>query len=75
MTLFKFKMFRTSYFFPRMKKAQEDMYDLYPTYGGYLIRIYIFINLVFLIEAHIKNTVLKHFINEDKNCLCCLLSQ
>lgn len=40
MTLYLFKTFRTSYFFPRMTKELEYMYGLYPTYGGALSRIY-----------------------------------
>lgn len=40
MKLYRFKTFRTSYFFPRMRKELEYMYDLYPTYGGKLSRIY-----------------------------------
>lgn len=40
MTLYRFKTFRTSYFFPRMTKELEYMYGLYPTYGGALSRIY-----------------------------------
>ena len=40
MTLYLFKTFRTSYFFPRMTKDLEYMYGLYPTYGGALSRIY-----------------------------------
>lgn len=40
MKLYRFKTFRTSYFFPRMRKELEYMYGLYPTYGGKLSRIY-----------------------------------
>lgn len=40
MKLYRFKTFRTSYFFPRMTKELEYMYGLYPTYGGKLSRIY-----------------------------------
>lgn len=40
MTLYRFKTFRTSYFFPRMTKELEYMYGLYPTYGGRLSKIY-----------------------------------
>lgn len=40
MTLYRFKTFRTSYFFPLMTKDLEYMYGLYPTYGGALSRIY-----------------------------------
>lgn len=40
MTLYSFKTFRTSYFFPRMTKELEYMYGLYPSYGGRLSRIY-----------------------------------
>lgn len=40
MILYRFKTFRTSYFFPRMTKELEYMYGLYPTYGGRLSRAY-----------------------------------
>lgn len=40
MTLYRFKTFRTSYFFPRMRKELEYMYGLYPSYGGTLSRVY-----------------------------------
>lgn len=40
MKLYRFKTFRTSYFFPRMRNGLEFMYGLYPTYGGKLSRIY-----------------------------------
>lgn len=40
MKLYRFKTFRTSYFFPRMRKELEYMYGLYPTYGGKMSRIY-----------------------------------
>lgn len=40
MKLYRFRTFRTSYFFPRMRKELEFMYGLYPTYGGRLSKIY-----------------------------------
>lgn len=40
MKLYKFKTFRTSYYFPPMTKEMEYMYELYAAYGGKLSKAY-----------------------------------
>ncbi len=40
MKLYRFKTFRTSYYFPRMTKELEFMYELYAAYGGRLSKAY-----------------------------------
>lgn len=50
MTLYKFKTFTTSYYFPKIKKEEEWLYGLYSTYGGKLSRVYwlLFKNIAFV---------------------------
>ena len=40
MILYRFKTFRTSYYFPYITKDMEFMYNLYTAYGGLLPRVY-----------------------------------